>query len=143
MRLMASRTAKVNRGDLVSIRCRLRPGMDLARLYVWSCLPGDKMFVPHIQHAKAMADLLVDGKPVMTAPMFTTLRLPHKEVHTIEFYADEKLRVCVRQEADTADEPIAKVQIRSYGPWMLKLRSLWRRLTSKDIRHDGQTLSQG
>ena len=143
MRLMASRTVTAKRGDLVSIRCRLRPGMDMDRLYVWSCTPGSEMFVPHIQHTDARTDILIGGKPVMTTPMSTTLRDPVKREHTIEFYADEKLRICVRQEADKADEPVAKVKIHSYGPWALKLRSFWRRLTSKDSRNGAETLPQG
>lgn len=139
MRLNASREVTVRKGYLVSIRCRLRPSMDLARLYIWSHTPGHD-FAPHIQHS--VMDVQTGDKPVWTAPMSTTLRAPLKREHTIEFFADEKLTFCVRQEADKKDEPLAKVQIRKYGPWALKLRALWRRLTGKDVSY-GKTLSQG
>jgi hypothetical protein len=108
MRVATGRSVKVGPGDEVVIQAQLPKTARSSRLYVFAKGKGEQ-FSPYVANVGSM--LVANGKPQMLSPMSLRLaeRMPTKQ---ISFVSDIDGVICVMQEVDTKDEPLAKVSIR-------------------------------
>ena len=108
MRVAASKSVRVGPGDEVVIQAQQSKIARTSRLYVFAKGKGEQ-FSPYVPNVDAM--LVSNGRPQMMSPM--SLRLVEKQPEkSISFVSDIDGRVCVMQEIDTKDEPLAKVRIK-------------------------------
>lgn len=108
MRVTASKAVRVGPGDEVVIQAQLPKTARTSRLYVFAKVKGEE-FSPYVANAESV--LVSNGRPQMLSPM--SLRLVEKQPErSISFVSDIDGRICVMQEIDTKDEPLAKVRIK-------------------------------
>lgn len=135
MRRPIGKPARANSGDTVRISCRVAKGSDQSRIGVWSKNEGFE-FSPHIQLERM--DFMVEGRSSMIQPMYVRL-FDERPRATFDFVADDDLIFQVIQEIDVEEETSAKVRIRVYRGYSLRLLRMWLRVKKWFTKIKGTT----
>lgn len=107
MRVQVGRKQRVGPGDQIIIRGKLPASGKLGRLFIFAS-ENKAQFSPYVLHA---ADALVaNGRPAFLTPLYLRLVGPGA-VRELSFVADIDGYICVMQEVDAKDDPLAQVKI--------------------------------